>query len=65
MSEEDKSKTRQIHEMEQATAFVATMLPPMLKRFYDNCKSEGFSEEHALRMVLVYLHGSVGGKLSC
>lgn len=60
----DPNKTMQLHQIEQATALMAEVLPPLWKRLLDNCIEAGFDKDTALRLVMVQLHAQCGGKLS-
>lgn len=38
-------------EMDQATAFLAENVPPMLRKFFLNCVNEGFTEQQAMELT--------------
>lgn len=50
--------------MDQNIALITDLVPRAARCMYDNLKREGFSDEHAFRIVLAYVHGSFGGKFN-
>jgi hypothetical protein len=56
-------KTKQLHDLEQASAAMAEYLPPLLWRLFCRLQSEGFDKEQAFKLVTVMAFGQVGGKM--
>jgi hypothetical protein len=52
----------QIQKMDQATALIAETYPPMLRRFYMGCISEGFAVDQALALTVTLLQSVMGTK---
>jgi hypothetical protein len=48
-----------LHEFDQATAFVAENLPPFLRRFYEGCINCNFTELQAMQLVVKYLETTI------
>ena len=50
-----------IHGFDEATTTVAKFMPPALWTFFQNCKSEGFTEDQAFKLTTVWLKVTLGG----
>lgn len=46
---------KQIHEVEQATAFITEHLPSLWRQIYDNCIKEGFTEKQSMELLKTYI----------
>jgi len=47
---------KEIAAFDQGQAFLTEALPPVLWGLYSNSVKEGFTEEHAIRIVLAYIN---------
>jgi len=45
---------RKIAEIEQATAFMVEVFPKTMKQLYDALIEEGFAEQQAMQLVIVW-----------
>lgn len=63
MSEEHE-KAKRVSDMDQALATISENFPPMWRRMFENFKTEGFTEEQALRLVCTHVHAVGNGRLS-
>jgi len=59
MTQDDKDKqrkqTKQMHDLEQATATMGEMYPPLWRNIYVRLKEEGFTEQQAMSILKVYI----------
>ncbi len=56
--DDDAERRRQVQtsqSIEQGMAFIGNSLPPLWRRIYVNCISEGFSESQAMELLKVYV----------
>lgn len=46
---------KQIAELDQALRLAADSMPPLWRRLYHNCVSEGFTEDQAMQLVKTFI----------
>lgn len=64
MDDEEKERLKKQQELDQSMALMAELMPPLYARMWRNLKAEGFSEEQAFKLLLVYVNATCGGKFS-
>lgn len=60
----DFDKTKDLQRLEQGFATLGDIYPPLWRRMYGNCISEGFSEMQAMELVKTWIlsQGSGGAR---
>ena len=58
-----RDNVKKLQELEQAFTMLAENMPPMWRRVYLKCLEEGFTEDHAIKVICAMAHGLSNGKL--
>lgn len=55
-------KPEDVNNFDQSSAFIAESLPPLWRRLYLNCISQGFNDNQAMELTVAYVFASSGGR---
>ncbi len=56
----NESEQSDLAALDQAGALLGDTLPPLWRRLYVGCLSEGFTEQQAMSLVETYIRGMTG-----